>query len=76
MVFMFITTFTASWQLIGIFRNKAAAAASRAEAVMFGIDAFLVFFMAALAVVVLLDMLYRFYGYFSGRIETIQVKTD
>ena len=76
MLFMFTTTFTASWQLIGIFRNKAAAAVSQAEATMFKIDAFLVFFMAALAVIVLLDMLRIFSWYLSGRLETVKEKAD
>jgi uncharacterized protein with PQ loop repeat len=73
---MFTTTFTASWQLIGIFRDKAAAAVSQAEATMFKIDAFLVFFLAALAVIVLLDMLYSFYRYLSGSVETAQGSAD
>jgi carbon starvation protein len=76
MLFMFTTTFTASWQLIGIFRDKAAAAVSQAEAAMFRIDAFLVFFMAALAVIVLLDMLRIFSWYLSGRLETVKEKAD
>jgi carbon starvation protein len=76
MLFMFTTTFTASWQLIGIFRDKAAAALSQAEATMFKIDAFLVFFMAALAVIVLLDMLHTFYWYLSGRLETVKEEAD
>ena len=75
MLFMFTTTFTASWQLIGIFRDKAAAALSQAEATMFKIDAFLVLFMAALAVIVLLDMLYSFYRYLSGDMETVPGKS-
>ena len=76
MLFMFTTTFTASWQLIGIFRDKAAASVSQAEATMFKIDAFLVFFLAALAVIVLLDMLHTFYWYLSGRLETVKEKAD
>jgi carbon starvation protein len=76
MLFMFSTTFTASWQLIGIFRAKAAAAGSLADATMFKIDAFLVFFMAALAVIVLLDMFHTFYGYLSGRLEPVKEKAD
>jgi carbon starvation protein len=76
MLFMFTTTFTASWQLIGIFRDKAAAAVSQAEATMFKIDAFLVFFLAALAVIVLLDMLYSFYRYLSGSVETVREGAD
>jgi carbon starvation protein len=66
MLFMFTTTLTASWQLIGIFRDKAAKAASAAEAFMFKVDAFLVLLMAALAVIALADMLYTWYTYFSG----------
>ena len=76
MLFMFTTTFTASWQLIGIFRDKAAASVSQAEATMFKIDAFLVFFMAALAVIVLLDMFHTFYGYVFGRLEIVKEKAD
>jgi len=76
MLFVFSTTFTASWQLIGMFRNKAAAALSPADATMFRIDAFLVFFMAVLAVIVLLDMLRSFYRYLSGRAETVQKIAD
>jgi carbon starvation protein len=76
MLFMFTTTFTASWQLISIFRNRATAALSQAEATMFRIDAFLVVFLAALAVIVLLDMLYSFYRYLSGSVETARGSTD
>jgi carbon starvation protein len=66
MLFMFLTTLTASWELIGIFRDKAAKAASAAEAITFRIDAFLVLLMAALAVIALADMLYTWYGYISN----------
>jgi carbon starvation protein len=65
MLFMFTTTLTASWELIGIFRDKAAQAGSAAEAVTFKVDAFLVFLMAALAVVALVDMFSTWYTYFS-----------
>jgi carbon starvation protein len=65
MVFMFTTTLTASYELIVIFRDKAAKAASVAEAFTFTADAFLVFLMAALAVISLGDMLHTWYGYFS-----------
>jgi carbon starvation protein len=64
MVFMFTTTLTASYELIGIFRDKAAKAATASEAFNFTADAFLVFLMAALAVISLADMLYTWYGYF------------
>jgi carbon starvation protein len=66
MVFMFLTTLTASWELIAIFRDKAAKAASAAEAITFKVDAFLVFLMASLAVIALADMLYTWYGSFSN----------
>jgi carbon starvation protein len=66
MVFMFATTLTASYELIGIFRDKAAKAATAAEAFNFTADAFLVFLMAALAIIALADMLHTWYGYFSG----------
>ena len=69
MVFMFSTTFTAAWQLMGMFRDKASSAVSQAEALTYKIDAFLVFLMAALATIVLIDMLAKFYGYLSGKIE-------
>jgi carbon starvation protein len=62
MVFMFATTFTASWQLFGIFSAKAAAPGiSGGEALSFRIDAFLVLLMAVLAAVSLADMLYKWY---------------
>jgi len=54
MLFMFITTLTASWQLWGMFMAKAAASGS--DALTYKIDATLVLLMAALAVVALADM--------------------
>jgi carbon starvation protein len=66
MVFMFTTTLTASWELIGLFRDRAAKAATAAESFNFTADAFLVLLMAALAVIALADMLYAWYGYFSA----------
>ena len=59
MVFMFTTTFTASWKLMWLFMHKAASAPSPAEAFSFRIDAYLVFLMASLAVVVVIDMLLK-----------------
>ncbi len=70
MLFMFFTTLTASWKLIGMFMEKASKAASSAESLTFKIDASLVAIMAALAVVVLMDILYKWYGLFSKRSET------
>ena len=65
MLFMFTTTLTASWELINMFLGKAAAAAAKTDALIFKIDAFLVFLMAALAIIALLDMLFTWYRYFS-----------
>jgi carbon starvation protein len=66
MVFMFVTTFTASWELWGIFMGKAAGAAKPADAVTFKIDAVLVLIMASLAAVVLVDMLIKGYRAWRG----------
>jgi carbon starvation protein len=66
MLFMFTTTFTASWQLIGIFRRQAAQAVSAADAFTFRMDIFLVALMALLAVVALADMLRRWYRVLAG----------
>src|SRR5512143_1610162 len=65
MLFMFTTTLTASWSLATLFLAKASAALSAAEAITFKVDAFLVFLMAALAVVALADMFSTWYGYLS-----------
>lgn len=70
MVFMFTTTLTASWQLIGIFQTKASKALTQAEALTFKIDAFLVMLMAGLAIIVLTDMLLKLYRYLNGA-ETV-----
>jgi carbon starvation protein len=72
MLFMFTTTLTASWKLIEMFRNKASYALSHAEAFTFKMDAFLVSLMAALAITVLIDMLYRLYWYLSGRMDIVK----
>lgn len=67
MAFMFTTTLTASWDLIFIFLGNAAKAASPGEALTFKIDAALVIIMAALAVVVLADMLVKWRPYLAGK---------
>jgi carbon starvation protein len=59
MVFMFTTTLTASWKLIWMFKDQASTAVSPAESLTFKIDAFLIFLMASLAIIVLFDMLYK-----------------
>ena len=69
MAFMFATTFTASYELVRIFGDKAANAATPAEVFNFKLNSVLVATMAALALVVLLDMLGKWYGYLSGNRE-------
>lgn len=66
MVFMFTTTLTASWQLIGIFRARASKALTQADALTFKIDAFLVMLMAGLAIIVLTDLCLKLYRYLNG----------
>jgi hypothetical protein len=61
MVFMFITTFSASFTLFGMFKEKALSAATAAEALSYKIDAFLIFLMVILAVVALVDMVYKWF---------------
>jgi len=65
MVFMFLTTFTASWDLVASFRAKASLAATTAEEITYKVDAALVFLMAVLAVIVLADMVYTWLLYFA-----------
>jgi carbon starvation protein len=69
MVFMFVTTLTAAWQLFFMFRVKAAAAAAHVDKFNFNLDATLVALMAALAVISLADMIYKWYGYLRGTRE-------
>jgi carbon starvation protein len=72
MLFMFTTTLTASWKLIEMFIDKASYALSHEEAFTFKMDAFLVSLMAALAITVLIDMLYRLYWYLSERMDIVK----
>jgi carbon starvation protein len=65
MIFMFITTFTASWQLFHIFLKKAAVATASGQAFNFRLDAGLVALMALLAIIVLIDMATKWYGWLS-----------
>ncbi len=74
MCFMFATTFTASWELFRIFRDKAAGAASLSASIHYRVDAFLIVLMVALAVVALTDMLTRWYGYLFGSREMISTE--
>lgn len=71
MAFMFTTTFTASWELILLFREKASKAATFAESLHYKVDAFLVFLVFSLAVIILADILYKWYGYLVGTKEMI-----
>lgn len=66
MVFMYLTTFSASWTLTSSFLGKAARAATAGEALTFRLNAALVVVMALLAIVSLLDMLYKWYGYLTA----------
>ena len=67
MALMFTTTFSASWELLIIFLEKASHAATHAEALTFKIDALLVFLMVVLAGTVLIDTSYRLYEYLKDR---------
>ena len=76
MVFMLVTTLTASYQLMTLFRDKAAHAPSKADAITFTIDAYLVLLMAVLAVVVLIDMGWKFYRHLAGKIPVAIEEID
>jgi carbon starvation protein len=67
MVFMFTTTLTAAYQLTGMFLDKSSKALTPAESLTFKIDAALVIIMAVLALIVLADILYKWYGIFFRR---------
>ncbi len=67
MGFMYVTTFAAAWDLVGIFLGKAATAPGASEALTFRMNAGLVAVMAVLAVVTLIDMLYKWYGYLTEK---------
>ncbi len=68
MLFMFVTTLTASYQLFYMFMGKAAAA-TPADAFTFKLDAALVALMATLAVIALVDSVHKWYGYLAGKRE-------
>jgi carbon starvation protein len=67
MVFVGTVTLTASWQLYGLFSAKAAAATTAKDAFNFRLDAALVAFVAALAVIILADSARQWYGYLIQR---------
>jgi len=76
MAFMFVTTFTASWQLFGMFLGKASEPGAAADMLSYRIDAFLVLLMAALAAVALGDMLYRWYGFLPAGKEDAKLESE
>jgi carbon starvation protein len=63
MVFVGTITFTASWQLYGLFSAKAAAATVARDAFNFRLDAALVASVALLAVIILAESAWQWYGY-------------
>ena len=66
MTFMYTTTLMAAWGLIGSFFAKAATATNAVEAFTFKANAVLVIIMAILAVVSLLDMLFKWNAYLTS----------
>jgi carbon starvation protein len=71
MLFMFVTTLTASYKLFYMFMGKAATTIIPAEAFTFRLDSALVALMATLAVIALVDSIYKWYGYLAGKREII-----
>jgi carbon starvation protein len=63
MVFVGTITFTASWQLYDLFSAKAAAATVAKDAFNFRLDAALVASVALLAVIILAESAWQWYGY-------------
>jgi carbon starvation protein len=81
MLFMFVTTITASWNLIELFLSKASKAPNAVAALNLRIDAGLLVLMAVLAVIVISDMVYKWYGYLVKKravisSETVEYSTD
>lgn len=66
MVFMYITTFTAAYQLFFIFGNKAKAATVVVEATGYKVDVVLVVLIASLAVIAMISTIYSWYSYFKN----------
>lgn len=71
MVFMFTMTMTASYQLLFLFLGKAGKTVNSGEAFAFKLDALLVAVMAGLAIVVVFDSVFKWYGYIAGKREVI-----
>jgi carbon starvation protein len=64
MLFMFVTTFTAAYQLFFIFYDKAKAAATAVEATGYKVDVVLVCLVVMLAAIVLASIIYSWFDYF------------
>lgn len=71
MVFMFVTTFTASYELFLVFLEKAATSPTPEDAFTFRLDAILVALMAILAVIALFDSVHKWYGYLSEKKDIV-----
>lgn len=76
MLFMFVTTLTAAFQLLMLFQAKAEAAPTAATAFTFHLDAVLVTLMAVLAVVSLADMAHKWHGLLRGSRPLIHTETE
>ncbi len=63
MIFMFVTTLTASYQLFMIFLKKSSSAKAPGDSFTFILDATLVAAMAILAIITLLDSIFKWYGW-------------
>lgn len=66
MIFMLTMTLTASYELIGIFRQKASLAPARGDAIALTVNAYLVVTMSVLAIIVLVDMTRKLYTLVNG----------
>lgn len=69
MVFMYITTFTAGYQLFFMFGAKASKAQTVLEATGYKVDVVLVCFVITLATIVLINTILSWYKYFKNRNE-------
>ncbi len=67
MLFMFVTTLTASFQLVDIFRHKALAATNTSIGFTYTLDAILVLIMGLLAVCTLIDMVINWIKFFKEK---------
>lgn len=71
MIFMFATTFTASYKLFFIFLEKSASSTIPGDAFTFKLDAVLIAIMVALAIIALFDSIHKWYGYLAGKRKII-----